>query len=177
VIEESTDEQDEYLESEVQELSNQALSVIRSREFFGVPRDGEERTVADAKSRCDLMTLQAMIDYGSSHQVGCVHRAATALREASFNGDDYRISLEHVEAAALMIGAVISVMRDDLSPPSVIQRQAYTEITDYGVIHHEDSHRIATIVRERKVSSLRELLIVLNGMRELEAGVLGEGFI
>lgn len=163
-------------ETRAEELAGQARDIIRSREIHGVSRSSEEKVVSDAQARCDLIALHAIIDYGYSHQAGCIHRAATALREASRNGQ-YRVGLEHVEAAAAMIVAIISVVREDLSPMNAIRRQAFTDMADYAVTHHEESRTIATIVRERKVSSLRELIVIMNGIREIEAGVLGEGFI
>jgi hypothetical protein len=156
-------------------LSAQALSLIQGRLFKAVSRDSESRVVNLANERNDIGMLQQIIKHGADYQVGCIYRAVVALRHAGHTEET--ITADHLEACEEMIRAIIGVMRADLSATNEIRKKSYEEMTDYAVVHHKESRVIATILRERKVSSLRELIIILNGIREIDAGVLGEGFI
>lgn len=157
-------------------LTKLAYQVIKSRRFYGVQRESETAVMKDAVARGDRVLLQAIIDFGPYYQSGAIARACLALREDSTNGS-YSVTRDHVRAADVMINAIVSVMREDLSPTNEIREQAYTEMSDYAVVHYAEASRIAKIVSERKVGSLPELLVILEGMRGTGAGVLGEGFI
>lgn len=166
---------DVLIEAQSETLSAQAIVLINSRSFKAVRSESELAVINMAKSREDIGMLQQIIKYAAEYQLGCVHRSVVALRHSG--ASEATLTKEHLDACDAMIRAIITVMRAGLTATTEGGKRSYEEMADYAVIHYKESRLIADLVVERKVSSLRELIVILNGMREIEAGVLGDGFI
>lgn len=162
-------------ETQSETLSAQAIALIKSRSFKAVRPESELMVVNMAKDRNDIGMLQQIIRYAAEYQLGCIYRSVVALRHSG--ATESSLTKEHLDACEAMIRAIINLMRAEFSATTENEKRSYEEMTDYAVVHCRESHIIARLVQERKVSSLRELLVILNGMRKIEAGVLGDGFI
>jgi hypothetical protein len=166
---------DVHLETQSEIFSAQAIALIQSRSFKAVRQESELMVINIAKDRDDVGMLQQIIKHAVGYQVGCIHRSVVALRHSG--ASEEALTEEHLDACEVMIRAIIAVMRAEFGSTSESRKRAYEEMTNYAVVHYKESRVIADLVQERKVSSLRELIVILNGIRAIEAGALGEGFI
>lgn len=168
---------DAPLEQRVEIAAHYAKEIILQRNFFGVQEGSEMRLVRNAVTDLDLPMLHAFITYAPLYQVGCISHALTALRE---NGTEKEFRGVHVAAASTAIRAVVEALRSNPDLDLFLDKGLegrFREITSYAIVHHAHAEVIASLIMERKVHSLDEMLGILNGMTDLKAAPLSEGFL
>ena len=121
--------------------------------------------------------LLAFIEYGPYYQAGCIKRAVLALREQDMESE---LNDVHLEAVRTLISAVVEALRNSTDINAHMDKELehnYTEMTGYAVVHPSEADIIASLVKDRKVTSMSELLLMLKGIREVTAAPLKGGFL
>ena len=158
-------------------VAKHAHDVFESRTFYAVSPRSEENLIKEAVLEQDFQMLLAFVEHGPYYQAGCIKRGVLALRE---KGRESELNDVHLQAANTIISAVVEALRNstDINVHLDIELERnYTEMTGYAVVHHAEAEIIASLIRDRKVTLMSEMLLMLEGIRGLNAVPLQDGFL